>query len=189
MEGWSLPPEPARHLHRARTGAGRGARSRGADGALHPRRPLAQLPGEVRRGEPHAQEDGGALRLCRDAGDPPEARRAIGRAQCNDAYWHGVFGGLYLPHLRDHIWYELAGAEAILREGQPVAWESRDIDCDGYEELWIHDETFSAIISPARGGVIEEYTVFEHRINYANTLTRRREAYHEPSPDHAQRDE
>jgi len=28
------------------------------------------------------------------------ARRAIGRAQCNDAYWHGVFGGLYLPHLR-----------------------------------------------------------------------------------------
>src|SRR2546422_9178916 len=38
--------------------------------------------------------------LSRRRGDPPEARRAIGRAQCNDAYWHGVFGGLYLPHLR-----------------------------------------------------------------------------------------
>src|SRR5207247_1313477 len=37
--------------------------------------------------------------LCRARGDPPAARRAIGRAQCNDAYWHGVFGGLYLPHL------------------------------------------------------------------------------------------
>ena len=22
------------------------------------------------------------------------------QSQCNDAYWHGVFGGLYLPHLR-----------------------------------------------------------------------------------------
>ncbi len=31
--------------------------------------------------------------LSRSRGDPPEARRAIGRAQCNDAYWHGVFGG------------------------------------------------------------------------------------------------
>src|SRR2546430_17199848 len=28
--------------------------------------------------------------LSRSRGDPPGARRAIGRAQCNDAYWHGV---------------------------------------------------------------------------------------------------
>ena len=33
-----------------------------------------------------------------------------------------------------------------------------------------------------RGGVIEEYTVFEHGINYADVLTRRREVYHEPPP-------
>ncbi|MEO8140121.1 MAG: alpha-amylase/4-alpha-glucanotransferase domain-containing protein, partial [Gemmatimonadota bacterium] len=121
--------------------------------------------------------------LCRAAGDPPEARRAIGRAQCNDAYWHGVFGGLYLPHLRDHLWYELALAEGILRAGEAPAWEVLDIDCDGHEELWIHDATFSAILSPVRGGVIEEYSVFAHRINYANTLTRRREAYHEVSAE------
>src|SRR5439155_1707832 len=50
--------------------------------------------------------------LCRERGDPPAARRAIGRAQCNDAYWHGVFGGLYLPHLRNAIWRNLALAEA-----------------------------------------------------------------------------
>jgi alpha-amylase len=117
--------------------------------------------------------------LCRTAGDPPEARRAIGRAQCNDAYWHGVFGGLYLPHLRDGVWYQLARAEALLRSGEGAAWELRDIDADGQDELWIHDATFSAIVSPARGGVIEEYTVFTHGINYANTLTRRREPYHD----------
>ena len=55
------------------------------------------------------------LALSRSAarrGDPAAVRRAIGRAQCNDAYWHGVFGGLYLPHLRDAIWRNLAAAEA-----------------------------------------------------------------------------
>jgi alpha-amylase len=117
--------------------------------------------------------------LCRSAGDPPEARRAIGRAQCNDAYWHGVFGGLYLPHLRDAIWQQLARAEHLLRSGETPRWEIVDLDADGHDELWIHDATFSALLSPHRGGVIEEFTVFAHGINYANTLTRRREAYHE----------
>ncbi len=31
------------------------------------------------------------------------------RAQCNDAYWHGVFGGIYLPHLRHAVYRELIG--------------------------------------------------------------------------------
>jgi hypothetical protein len=43
--------------------------------------------------------------------------------------------------------------------------------------VWVHSAAFSALISPARGGAVEEYTVFGDRINYANTLTRRREAY------------
>jgi hypothetical protein len=73
------------------------------------------------------------------------------------------------------------------REGQAPSWELRDIDCDGSEELWIHDATFSAILSPRRGGVIEEFSVFAHRINYANTLTRRREAYHESSAEQGAR--
>ncbi len=34
------------------------------------------------------------------------------RGQCNDAYWHGVFGGLYLPHLRDAVYRHLIKAEA-----------------------------------------------------------------------------
>ena len=29
-----------------------------------------------------------------------EARTHVLASQCNDAYWHGVFGGLYAPHLR-----------------------------------------------------------------------------------------
>src|ERR1700685_617122 len=33
------------------------------------------------------------------------------RAQCNDAYWHGIFGGLYAPHLRNALWRDLVRAE------------------------------------------------------------------------------
>jgi hypothetical protein len=54
-----------------------------------------------------------------------------------------------------------------------------DFDCDGYPEIWLHSESFSAIVSPARGAAVEEYTIFRGGINYANVLTRRREAYHD----------
>lgn len=121
--------------------------------------------------------------LCREAGDPPEARRALGAAQCNDVYWHGVFGGLYLRHLRDTVWSKIAQAEGILRAGERLHWETKDLDLDGNEELWIHSGAFSALVSPARGGAIEELTLFGAEINLANTLTRRREAYHERHKD------
>jgi len=112
-------------------------------------------------------------------GDPPEARRAIGRAQCNDAYWHGVFGGLYLPHLRNAIWRQLATAERALRQGESLAYEELDLDYDGYPELWIHSAKFSALISPHHGGAVEVLTRFGDLTNLADVLTRRRESYHE----------
>ncbi len=117
--------------------------------------------------------------LSRRRGDPPEARRAIGRAQCNDAYWHGVFGGLYLPHLRNAIWHQLAFAERELRRGEPLAYEELDLDNDGYPELWIHSGQFSALVSPHRGGAVEVLMRFNDLINLADVLTRRRESYHE----------
>ena len=123
--------------------------------------------------------------LCRERGDPPAARRAIGRAQCNDAYWHGVFGGLYLPHLRSAIWHNLADAEGVLRRGEPLAVEQLDLDCDGQVEIWIHSSAFSALVSPTRGGVIEEYTLFASGVNYGDVLTRRPEVYHAVSAEEA----
>jgi alpha-amylase len=116
--------------------------------------------------------------LCRERGDPPEARRAIGRAQCNDAYWHGVFGGLYLPHLRAAVWRNLGHAESTLRHGESLTCETLDADGDGLDELWIHSAACSVVISPHRGGAIEELSVFAHEVNFADVLTRRREVYH-----------
>jgi alpha-amylase len=122
-------------------------------------------------------------RLCRQRGNPAEARRALGAAQCNDVYWHGVFGGLYLRHLRDTVWQKIAEAEGLLRAGEGLVCEQLDLDLDGNEELWIHSASFSALVAPARGGSLEELTFFGEGVNLANTLTRRREAYHELPKD------
>jgi hypothetical protein len=89
-----------------------------------------------------------------------------------------VFGGLYLPFLRAEIWINLADAERELRAKESLQCETLDLDGDGHNELWIHSSRFSAVVSPARGGAIEELTRFALGENLADTLTRRREAYH-----------
>jgi alpha-amylase len=178
MEGWSLPPDAALRLVRLERDLGE-ARVAGPDGALirgaHWRNFLAKYSESNRM---HKKMQALSL-LARVRGDQTSARRAIGRAQCNDAYWHGVFGGLYLPHLREAIWRNLAQAERELRRGEVLSAEIVDLDGDGHDEIWVHSDQFSAIVSPSRGGAVEEYTVFATETNYANTLTRRREAYHD----------
>ncbi|OLD73787.1 MAG: hypothetical protein AUF61_00770 [Chloroflexi bacterium 13_1_20CM_66_33] len=184
MEAWALPPAAARRLAVLEHELGE-ARLAGPEGALvrgaHWRNFLVKYPEANRMHKKMLALSG----LCRARGDPAAARRAIGRAQCNDAYWHGVFGGLYLPHLRAAIWRQLALAEGELRRGEGLVVEQLDFDGDGAEELWIHSAAFSALVAPQRGGAIEEYTVFERGSNYADVLTRRRESYHEPAPGRA----
>lgn len=180
MEGWALPPRAARRLSALEEELGP-ERVRGPDGALlrgsHWRGFLAKYAEANRMHKKMLA----LSKLCRERGDPALARRAIGRAQCNDAYWHGVFGGLYLPHLREAIWRELARAEAELRREEPPGWESVDRDYDGAAEIAIHSSRVSLLVSPARGGAIEELTDLNTLVNHADTLTRRREPYHEPA--------
>ena len=126
--------------------------------------------------------------LCRERGDPVEARRAVARAQCNDAYWHGVFGGLYLPHLRNALWNELVRAEALLRHDEALTWEAVDLDSDGAEEIWVHGAQCSIVVAPSRGGAIEVLSHFAAGVNYADVLTRRREAYHDEALSRGQSD-
>jgi 4-alpha-glucanotransferase len=180
MEGWALPPDGARRLQRIEVEMGE-ERMRGPDGSLvrgsHWRNFLVRYPESNRMHKKMMALSS----LSRRKGDPPDARRAIGRAQCNDAYWHGVFGGLYLKHLRDAVWANLARAEGILREGEPLRHEWKDVDGDGHLEIVVNSGHFSAVVSPRRGGGLEEYTVFRTGVNQAAVLTRRMEAYHLPS--------
>lgn len=177
MEAWALPPDAARRLERLEHEIG-AERLAGPDGALlrgtHWRHFLVKYPEANRMHKKMVRLSA----LCRARGDPPEARHAIGRAQCNDAYWHGVFGGLYLPHLRAAVWGALAEAEGRLRADEPLTVETLDFDGDGHAELWVHSAAFSAVVSPRRGGAVEEFTVFATGTNWADTLTRRPEPYH-----------
>lgn len=174
MELWSLPPVAAESLERAEAALADVPGAASATRGGHWRNFLARYA-ESNRMHKKAQR---LSELCRAAGDPAEARRAIGRAQCNDAYWHGVFGGLYLRHLRDSIWSNLARAEGILRAGEGLDAEWLDADADGDEELHVHSSKFSAVVRARRGGALTELTHFTTGVNLANTLTRRRESYH-----------
>jgi hypothetical protein len=178
MEEWTLPPEAYHRLEELKEALGEERMAQGESPLIrgsHWRNYLVKYS-ESNRMHKKALA---LSRLCRERGDPREARRALGAAQCNDVYWHGVFGGLYLRHLRDTVWRKLAEAEGHLRIGEGLAWEQVDLDLDGHEEIWVHSERFSALVSPARGGAVEEFTLFQAGVNLANTLTRRREAYHE----------
>jgi hypothetical protein len=108
-----------------------------------------------------------------------QAKHELLAAQCNDSYWHGIFGGLYLPHLRHEIWRHLARAEARIRSRQKFKVEVADLDCDGAPEVWVSSSRCSAQIQPHRGGRLVEWTDFAGEVNLLNTLTRRPEAYHD----------
>lgn len=176
MEGWSLPPKAAARLQTLERDLGE--RAHGADSALlrgsHWKNFLAKYT-ESNRMHKHMLR---VSQLCHDFDNPPPARAAIGRAQCNDAYWHGVFGGLYLPFLRGAIWKNLADAEGMLRAGDGFTAESIDVDADGQAEIVVTSGDLVAVIAPARGGALETYVRFADGINYADVLTRRFEAYH-----------
>jgi hypothetical protein len=177
MEEWSLPPELGLRHARLTSDIGE-KRMASEDNAFirgaHWKHFLVKYP-EANRAHKHTLA---LSQLCRERGDPELARRAIGRAQCNDSLWHGVFGGLYLPWLREALWRHLAEAEALLRQGESLALERRDIDGDGNEELWVHGEAVSVTIAPHRGGSVETYLLLSARENAADALTRRIEAYH-----------
>lgn len=156
MERWSLPPH-----------APQGTRG-------HWRNFLARYP-ESNRMHKKAQA---LSRLCRERGDPPRARTAVFRAQCNDAYWHGVFGGIYLRHLRAAIWRNLSLAERMLREGETLTAEVLDLYQEGRNVVWVHGSAVSAVIDPGRGGGVLDFTRLREGFNLADSLTRRRERYH-----------
>lgn len=178
MEEWSLPTEAFHRLSELKAILGEEWFARGDSPLIrgsHWRNFLVKYPESNRMHKKMLALSA----LCRERGNPEQPRRALGRAQCNDAYWHGVFGGLYLRHIRDTIWRNLAEAEGRLRSGEAWAWEELDLDLDGHPEIWLHSSEFSALVSPRRGGGVEELTLFRSGANLANTLTRRREPYHE----------
>jgi len=107
-----------------------------------------------------------------------EAWQELYAAQCNDSYWHGWFGGVYLPQLRHQTWMRLARVERAVRRGQDLGMEQVDLDLDGHPEVWVHAAAFSALLQPHRGGTLVEWSDLRREINVLNVVSRRPEWYH-----------
>ncbi|MBI5887281.1 MAG: DUF1926 domain-containing protein [Deltaproteobacteria bacterium] len=110
-----------------------------------------------------------------------EATRALYKAQCNDAYWHGVFGGLYLPHLRTAVYENLLTAERLVAEargGGGNSIEKTDMDADGNDEVILKTAGLNLFFSPGIGGGLYEFDYMKKALNLSNVLTRWPEGYH-----------
>lgn len=106
----------------------------------------------------------------------PEAVRELYKAQCNDPYWHGIFGGLYLPHLRESAYRHLIEAEKRLPLNP--GWETVDYDLDGREELFFRHNRFNLLLKPSAGGGLVELDDRLLGRNLSDVLARRPESYH-----------
>ena len=118
-----------------------------------------------------------------DAGKLATARTHLLRAQCNDAYWHGVFGGLYAPHLRTEPWRSLVHAETLAHEissrsSQEAQFETLDYDADGREEVYVTGKNFAALLKPSDGATVAALDFRSSGITLINSMARRAEAYH-----------
>ncbi|MBI5827269.1 MAG: DUF1926 domain-containing protein [Deltaproteobacteria bacterium] len=111
-----------------------------------------------------------------------DAERHLFKSQCNDAYWHGVFGGLYLPHLRTEVYRNLIEAEKLASieqahsEGPSIT--VIDMDADGFDEVIIRNRELNLFVSPDNGGSLVELDFKPRAVNLSNTLSRWFEGYH-----------
>jgi len=110
-----------------------------------------------------------------------EAQRELYAGQCNCAYWHGVFGGLYLFHLRRAVYAHLLTAERLVGQAarRPAASTVLDADADGQLECDLATPDMRLLLDPVEGGTITEWSLYEPAINLLDTLSRRPEPYHE----------
>jgi alpha-amylase len=120
-----------------------------------------------------------------------EARTALYRGQCNCPYWHGAFGGLYLPHLRNAIYKNLVAADTALeqlagREGRWVEIEAGDFNLDARKEIRLSSDRVVGYLAPARGGHLYELDLRSTGVNLLATLNRRPEPYHVKVKEHGE---
>lgn len=115
------------------------------------------------------------LHVSKNARDGETVKLSLWRGQCSCAYWHGIFGGLYLPHLRDAIYRNLIDAE---HPQQTPQLQEIDYDTDGEQEIVFSDSNFFAVIKPKTARFVE-LDDRERKQNLLNYLGRRQEKYHQ----------
>lgn len=110
------------------------------------------------------------------------AREDLWRGQGNDAYWHGVFGGAYLPHLRRTVVSAILSAERRFDEvmgAPPLRWTLDDLDGDGRAEAQVWTRELALTVRPEAGGTMTQLAFRPRDLDLAGVFTRRPEMYHE----------
>ncbi len=108
-----------------------------------------------------------------------EMQHLLHLAQANDAYWHGLFGGLYLPHLRRGIYYALLRLEALVDRVAPRPMRVQmDLDLDGVDDVILQNGELQAIVRLDGSASVVELDSYALAQNFGDTMRRHAEHYH-----------
>jgi len=113
------------------------------------------------------------------------------QAQANDTYWHGLFGGIYMAHVRTAIYQHLIQAEnaagRILYGSEPwQRYEITDFNRDTLEKIIVESDQQNLYIDPQHGGTLFEWDLRRSAHNMLSVMTRRQESYHQTLRLHEQ---
>ncbi len=121
--------------------------------------------------------------VSKNENDAQKALNHLWKGQSNDAFWHGVFGGLYLTNLRNATYNHLLLAENLADEALHGNSFYRllktDFDCDNQPELIVETPWQNLYFDPQSGGALFELDYRPKAMNLLDTLARRYEPYHD----------
>jgi len=103
------------------------------------------------------------------------------QGQSNDCYWHGLFGGIYISHMRLATYEHLIAAEDLAETATSSlqAAEQLDLDMDGVDEVRLAEPGQVVTIDLAEGAAIGGWDIRPVRHALTAVMRRRPEAYHE----------
>ncbi len=123
-----------------------------------------------------------------EKGKLKQAQDELWKSQCNCPYWHGVFGGLYLYHLREAVYNHLIHGDKIYNQlthksENWVDYRLFDLDKDGKDDILISTAWLNLYFSPSYGGALYELDFVPESFNLINSLSRWEEGYHKKISD------
>ena len=122
--------------------------------------------------------------------DGPTASRALDhlyQGQSNDCYWHGLFGGIYIVHMRMATLGHLIAAEDLADAAaaaggaagaHPYGARLADTDLDAIDEVLVTAPGQTVVVDLAEGAGISSWDLRASRVALGSVLRRRPEAYH-----------
>lgn len=125
----------------------------------------------------------------------PTVSRALDhlyQGQSNDCYWHGLFGGIYIVHMRMATLGHLIAAEDLADAavagvgggagaggGRPYGARLTDTDLDAIDEVLVTSAGQTVVVDLAEGAAISSWDLRASRVALGSVLRRRPEAYHQ----------